>query len=111
MLHTEGMAYPFQITTGRVILRIVMSSAHEGIIHNQNTRGCKSPVPSIFGNLFNLLSVVLCLYCFIQSGRTHILFSSFLLVIHSSDLRRNISCTKVEKQRGRMGPLHSSGKL
>lgn len=110
VLHAEGMAYPFQITTGRVILRIVMSSEHGGIIHNQNTRGCKSPMPSIFGNLFNLLSVVLCLYCFIQSGKTHILFTLFLLVIHNSDLRRNISCTKIEKQRYRRGPLCSSGK-
>lgn len=99
----EGMAYPFQITTGRVILRIVISSTHGGIIHNQNTRGCKSPVPSIFGNLFNLLSVFLCLCCFLQSGKTHILFTLFLLVILNSDLRRNISCTKIEKQSDRRG--------
>lgn len=88
-----------------------MSSAHGGIIHNQNTSGCKILVPSIFGNLFNLLSVVLCLCCFIQSGKTHILFTIFPLVIHNSDLRRNISCTKVEKQRDRRGPQCSSGKV
>lgn len=104
------MAYPFQITTGRVILRIVISSAHWGIIHNKNTRDCKSPVPSIFGNLFNLLSVVLCLYCFLQSGKTHILFTLFLLVILNSDPRRTISCTEIEKQRDRRGPLGLSGK-
>lgn len=86
MLHTEGMVYPFQITTGRVILRIVMGSAHGGIIHNQNTRGCKSPVPSIFGNLFNLPSVVLWIVSFSQVKLiSYLLF--FLLVIFNSDLR------------------------
>lgn len=79
----------------------MISSAHGEIIHNQNTRGCKSPVPSIFGNLFNLPSVVLCLYCFLQSGKTHILFILFLLVILNSGLRRNIFCTKIEKQSDR----------
>lgn len=102
------MAYPFQITSGRVILRIVISSAHGGIIYNWNTGGCKSLLLSIFGSLFNLLSVVLCIVFFSQAQViSYVQVISYAIL--SSDLS-NISCNKIEKQRDRGGPLCLSGK-
>jgi len=64
-LHMAGMAYLFQITGGKTILRIVIILEQGGRIHSKKRRGYKCLLGQCqitIGNLFSPAAAGFCLY-------------------------------------------------